>query len=343
MIVDPIYCMSSYLMYRTIVDPRKCFSLKRQPSFFPGIPERKPVYIASDLYRILRNKISQWFVTEKPALMLSGGMDSAILASCMPSGSQTYTLKCLAPGAVDETHAAGSYAKKFSLYNTVIPIKWSDYEKYAVALMKRKGQPIHSIEVQIYKAALQAKKDGFTALIFGETADIIYGGHDKLLARDWTFDEFLERFSFVDPSRVLRYYTIVTEPIIPSLRKDDLVDVYHFLNRFEYPVSLNFYYNACSTAGIKLCVPYAYTYLNQSLDLRRIRNGDSKYIIRELFHILYPDLHIPDKTPLPRAMDVWLKDWRGPEQEYFLPQCINDLSGDQRWYVYALDQFLKMA
>lgn len=37
--------------------------------------------------------------------------------------------------------------------------------------MRHKKAPIHSIEVQIYKADLQAKADGIDTIIFGEAAD----------------------------------------------------------------------------------------------------------------------------------------------------------------------------
>ncbi len=58
-------------------------------------------------------------------------------------------------------------------------------------LMLYKGAPIHSIETQIYIAAKKVLSDGFTKFIFGENADIIFGGMDKLLAKDWFFGEFV--------------------------------------------------------------------------------------------------------------------------------------------------------
>ena len=70
--------------------------------------------------------------------------------------------------------------------------------------MRRKNAPIHSIEVQIHKAALVAKRDGIDTLVFGEAADAVYGGLNGLLSQDWTIGQFIERYSFVMPYRVLK-------------------------------------------------------------------------------------------------------------------------------------------
>ena len=59
--------------------------------------------------------------------------------------------------------------------------------------MKAKCAPVHSIEPQILQAALQAKKDGIEMMFVGESSDLIFGGMDGLLAKDWDFDEFVNR------------------------------------------------------------------------------------------------------------------------------------------------------
>lgn len=51
------------------------------------------------------------------ALVLSGGIDSAILAKFMPKGSIAYTFKCVVPGVqvTDETVIASKYAQECGL------------------------------------------------------------------------------------------------------------------------------------------------------------------------------------------------------------------------------------
>lgn len=341
MISNPLFCMNSYLRYRTIVDTRYIFSEKNKTWYYQECEERIPVGCATELDAQLRKYINKTLEDGPTALMLSSGIDSAILASYLPEGTQTYTLRCRARSGIDETAKAKYYADKNHLKHAVIDIYWEDFEKYTVPLMAQKGYPIHSIEVQILKAAQQAKKDGIKNLIFGETADIIYGGHSKLLSQDWTKEAFMERFSFVDPKKVLRHPMEIPEPIEPYVQKNGLVDVFGFLNGFEYGVSLGFYTNACKMGGVTLSAPYSHTILGHPLDMDRIRSGESKYVVRELFREIYPDAAVPDKTPLPRPMAEWLADWEGPKHSEFIRDHISELTGDQKWYVYALDQFMR--
>ena len=341
MIVDPAYCMSSWLMYRTLVDEDRSFSPAIRPWFFREEPERRAVNAREELETALRGQVSRAMERGTVGLMLSGGMDSAILAAMMPEGARAYTLHCHAEGALDEVPAAAAYAKHNGLCHEIVDVYWSDYEELALPLMRQKGYPVHSIEVQIARAARQARADGVEVLIFGETADIIYGGHSKLLARDYTADEFTRRFAFVDPRRVLKDPQWITLPVEPYVRKDGSVDVFAFLNGFEYPVSLGFYTNACRMGGIEFYAPYSHTVLGHPLDLERVRRGESKYLVRELYRKLYPDFSVPDKTPLPRPMAQWLGNWAGPQHPAFLPGCHEGLSGDQKWYIYALDRFLR--
>jgi len=337
---DWMFCANSYLTYRAIVDHDRQFADHLPPVFYHHKVPRRPINTPEELDRHLRSAMDAALKKGPAALMLSSGMDSAILASYLPEGTQTYTLYCKADGSIDETSAARVYAQRNGLQHTVVNVYWSDYEAYAGKLMRRKGCPIHSIEVQVYKAALQAKKDGIRTLIFGETADIIYGGHSKLLSRDWDLEAFSRRFAFVDTEKVLRHPQRILDPIMPYVQADGNVDVFGFLNGFEYDVSLGFYNNACSLAQIDLFAPYSSTILGHALDLARIRSGEGKYVIRQLFQQIYPDLSIPAKTPLPRPMAQWLKDWTGPLHPEVLPEHLSELTGDQKWYVYALNQFL---
>jgi len=337
---DLNFCMNSYLMYRAIVDHQRCFSDDLKPWFFHNDVARVSVNTSEELDIQLRRKMDEALEHGPVGLMLSGGMDSAILASYIPEGTQTYTLHCVADSGIDETEAAKRIAEINGLKHSVVDIRWDDFEKYSLLLMKQKGCPIHSIEVQIYKAAMQAKMDGIKTLIFGETADIIYGGHSKLLSQDWMLDSFTKRFSFVDVSKVLKHPQIIQDPILPHVREDGTVDVFGFLNDFEYDVSLGFYNNACRLAGMNFFAPYSHTVLGHSLDLERIRSGEGKYVVRELYQKKYSELSIPEKTPLPRPMGEWLKDWNGPFHPEINPDHIQELTGDQKWYVYALNEFL---
>lgn len=330
-------------MYRTIPNHCKSFSDKFTPSFFDNEIQRIPVNNCQELSDALRNQIIQVTKNKKAALALSGGIDSAILAKFMPKGSVAYTFQCKVPGieVVNEVPRAKQYAEECGLDHRVIEIYWEDFEKYMPILMRHKGAPIHSIEVQIYKAALQAKKDGFDTLIFGESADLNYGGLSDLLSRNWSVGDFIKRYSYILPFEVLKEFEIVTEPIVKHSR-DGFVDVHEFNRNDFYIEAMGSYCNACSSAGVSLATPYAHTFLGTPLDYNRIRSGENKYMIRDIFKKLYPGFVMPDKIPMPRPMNEWLKGWSGPIRPEFWPHCTDNMSGDQKWLVYVLEKFLNI-
>ena len=121
-----------------------------------------------------------------------------------------------------------------------------------------------------------------------------------------------------------------------------LVDVPNYLAKFDIIESVNSYVNACQTAKIGFVAPFADTYLNKTLDLDRIRKGENKYMIREIFERLYKDFKVPDKIPMPRATDQWLRNWKGPTREEFIPNCAKNMTGDQKWLLWSLETFLNI-
>ena len=83
--------------------------------------------------------------------------------------------------------------------------------------------------------------------------------------------------------------------------------------------------------------------MGNPLDLNRVRNGESKYLIRELFSKCYPEIPVPEKTPMPRPVDEYFKNWKGPRRVEFRDDIdMSKLSGNQKWQLYCLEQFLNM-
>lgn len=344
MSVDKTYCMSSFLMYRTIADHSKAFNNAVTPIFYEDELEITDYISNSEqLEKSLRKYVEKICLEHKAALALSGGIDSAILAKFMPEGSVAYTFKCTVPGkrVTDETGAASRYAQACGLEHRIVEITWDDYVEFAPILMKHKGAPMHSIEVQIYKAAIQAKKDGFDCLIFGESCDLNYGGLSGLLSRDWTFGEFVDRYAYVKPYHALKEYRMITEPLLPYV-VDGKIDVHQFDIDFFYHEAMGSYTNACTCGGVVYEAPYAHTRLIGPLDLERIRRGENKYLVREVFEKLYRGFPVPPKLPMPRPMDEWMQDWKGPTRPEFWPHCTDNMTGDQKWLVWSLERFLAM-
>lgn len=343
MSIDKKYCMSAYLMFRGLLTNSARFAENSVTRIADINFARTPIYNSDELLEHLKKEVDAATWDGKAALMLSGGIDSAILAKWMPKGTTAYTLRCIAPGrqVIDETSMAKRNADRNGLIQEIIPVYWNDFETYAPMLMKHKGAPIHSIEVQIYKAALRAKEAGFTKLIFGEHADIIYGGLNGLLSKDWTFGEFVDRYSYVLPYKVLKDPELILEPF-RKYTVDGMVDAYAFINEYLRIEALGSYHNACEMAGIQFIGPYSTSQMAAPIDYERIRQGDTKYLIREVYWRLYHDDKIPPKTPMPRPMDEWMENWQGPARPEFWPHCTDNMTGDQKWMVYALETYLNL-
>ncbi|MBO4855013.1 asparagine synthase [Candidatus Saccharibacteria bacterium] len=309
---------------------------------FPS--DRKPIKTSEDLQKHLEEFIAEAVKNKKKiGLALSGGIDSAILAKMVPKDTIAYTFKCVVPGieVTNEVPRASEYAKECGLEHRVVEIYWEDFEAFAPELMKHKGAPIHSIEVQIYKAAKQAKADGCDIFIFGETADCIYGGHSMLLAEDYTFGQFVDRWTFLQPYHVLKDFDYPLEPYKPY-EHDGMIDSAKFLTLYETKASYNSYVNACELADMEFCAPYAHTIMTDPLDLERVRRGENKYLVREVFARLYPGWEIPAKVPMPRPVNEWFKDWEGPKRPEFWPNCQKGMTGDQKWMTFALEMYLNL-
>ena len=336
--VDKNYCMNSFLQFRFVFED-KVFKENLIPNYVKPT-QKYEIENCDDLDKAIKDYVKN-NVDDKTALMLSGGIDSAILASYIPKGTKAFTLKCIADEpTTDETIRAKQIADINGLDHEIVEIRWSDYEKYIPILLEHKKAPFHSIEVQIYKAALRAKELGYNKLLFGESADSIFGGLDGLLSKDWSFDEFVKRFNFTPTEKILKKYKLILEPYKDCINEKGKIDAHKFISTKFFVESTNSYFNACNCAEVKFLSPYSNMKLISPLDVERVRKGDSKYLVRELFKKIYFDLEITKKTPMPRPMGLWLKSWKGPRRYEFIKNCQQSLNGDQKWLVFILEKFL---
>lgn len=341
--INKEYCMSHYLAFRFIADENVNFFDGLKHSVFKPISKDKitPVKNIDDIENVIKNKIKDFYVPNKTAILLSGGIDSAILASYLPAGTVAYTFKCIAEGAIDETPRAKQYAEKNNLTHRIIEMHWEDFEKLTPEILKNDGVPFHSIEVQLLKAARLAKSQGIERFIIGESADLIFGGMDKLISKDWLLEEFKHRYNFINPKDALKKYTSIDNVYETYRLGYDKIDFLKFMDEVFSIESSTSYMHAFSMAGINYLDPYAHMTMAEPLDLKRVRNGEPKYLIRELFARRYPEIPIPDKIPMPRATEQWLSDYK-PTRDEFIPGCEKNMTGDQKWLLYCLETFLNM-
>ena len=206
--------------------------------------------------------------------------------------------------------------------------------------MESKCAPVHSIEPQIYQAALQAKEGGVEIMLIGDAADYVFGGMDKLLSKEWKFDEFVRRYCSLDPFEVLRDPVSMEYAFEPYRKGDDGIDFLCFMDGLCTRESYSSYCNAFNTAELSYFDPYERLKPSKPIDLSRIRNGESKYLIRELMAKRYPAFPIPEKIPMPRPVDVYFADWKGPSRKEFKANLdMSKFTGNQKWQLWCLERF----
>ena len=333
--------MSSYLAFRYIVDDSKDFFPNLSHQIYKLIPEEKkyPVCNEVDVDVALQKQFDS-ISNKRLGILISGGMDSACLASYM-RGQDAYTFRFLGGSFQKEELArAEKHAAEYNLKIHYVDITWETVEKSIDKLMETKGAPVHSIEPQIYQAALQAKNDGIDMMIIGDAADYVFGGMDQLHAKDWLYEEFKERFIYINPADVLN------EPVdldyhFAKYKQGNHIDFIALMHEYTDIESYASYENAFHTAGMAFLDPYEHLNLTVPLDLSRIRNGESKYIIRALYKMKYPSLNVPEKRPMPRPVDEYFENWTGPKRPEFKSNLdMNKYTGNQKWLLWCLERFL---
>ncbi|MBR2789485.1 MAG: asparagine synthase [Eggerthellaceae bacterium] len=346
--IDKNYCMSSYLAFRYIEDPDKDFAegvRHKADSVFNG-GEKIPVRTAEDIAKAYREAFEAKSDV-KLGILLSGGMDSACLAAFMPPGSHAYTFRFLGGKFGDaDMKRAELYAEKYHLNLHYVNIDWSVVERNLPVLMRRKGAPVHSIEPQIMEGGLQAKKDGVEMMVAADGSDLVFGGMDKMLSKEWTFDEWVEFYTFLDPARVLK------EPVSMAYLYEryrlpgNRIDYLRFIEEVFGFESSGSYCNGFICADMKykpFYDPSGMVVMADPLDLARVRRGESKYLIRELFRMCYPEIPVPEKIPMPRPVDAYFADWEGPKRPEFRDDIdMSQLTGNQKWQMWCLEKFLDM-
>lgn len=343
--INKDFCLSSYIGLRYIYKDNIDFFEGMHHKNYQLLPDEKKIFVknAEEIHKSIKKTIENLYEKyDNIGILLSGGMDSAIVASYLKKGSNAYTF------ANNETNIynldierAKYYCEKLGLKHNLIDISFDDYKKYTPIVMKNKCAPVHSIEPQIYKAAIEAKKDGVEIMLIGDGADYVFGGMDKLLSVDWNINDFINRYISLDPNKVLTNPIDIQSVFEPYRKKNDEFDLLKFMDGPITIESYGSYKNAFETAKMEYCDPYDKLKMAEPLDLNKIRNGESKYLIRKLFTMRFPELEVPAKIPMPRPVDYIFKDWNGPTRKEFRSDInISELTGNQKWQLWCAELFL---
>ena len=344
--VKKAFCLSAYMAFRYIwkdgVDFAEGFQHK---NILPvENKDRIPVKTSEDIDREIQKQFDELYAKyDNIGILLSGGMDSANLAAYLKPGSHAYTFNSVSGEFDADVQRARKYCQQLQLHHHLIDITMEDYRKYTPIVMRYKFAPVHSIEPQIYKAAEMARQDGVQLMIVGESADLIFGGMDKLISPEWTFDGFVKRYTFLEPALVLKN-PVPQDELFEKYRIDaEHIDFMKFMDEVFAIESSSSYLNAFGAAWMPYYDPYAKLVMADPLDMNRVRNGEPKYLVRGLYAIKYPDLEIPFKIPMPRPVDAVFRNWEGPKRPEFRTDSPTDsLTGNQKWQLWCAEQFLNL-
>ena len=339
--VDFEFCISSYLAFRYVARANVGWASDCVPRF-PDPKEQGQIAVSTsdEIEAHLRSSVAKLVSVGRVGVLLSAGIDSAILAAMLPAGSHAYTIHFEAPGSLSEWDGAKVFADRLQLKHTRVNVTWEQYLQAIPLLMKAKKSPLHAAEIGLFEASRRAAGDGVETLLVGNGADSTFGGMDKLLARDWTFDEFIDRYTFLEPAKAVRRPISVRE-IYDPYRRGDGVDVQRFLKEVHGRGIIQMFENAIHAGGCRIAAPFEDLALRVPLDLKRIRAGEPKYLLQSVFRSIYSQAKVPEKIPFARPMHLWLKTWSGPTRAEFVNDLdVMSLSGEQKWILFCLEQFL---
>ncbi len=342
--VNKDFCLSSYIAFRYIWKEGVDFCEGFQHKNFRSVESKDQIPVATpeDIDREIQKQFDALYAKyDNIGILLSGGMDSANLAAYLKPGSHAYTFNSISGEFNQDVERAKKYCKKWELNHHLIDITFDDYKEFTPVVMRHKFAPVHSIEPQIYKAAMMAKKDGVQLMIVGESADLIFGGMDKLISPQWTFDAFADRYTFLDPKLVLTSPVDQSELFEKYRTGETTIDYMKFMDEVFAVESSGSYLNAFGAAWLPYYDPYARLVMSEPLDMERVRNGEPKYLVRGLYAIKYPELEIPFKIPMPRPVDKIFKNWEGPKRPEFRSDIpMDQLTGNQKWQLWCAELFL---
>lgn len=339
--INPI-CTSSYLAFRHVVNGEEWIEGVKPTRYDNHRGNTILVNSADDIHKALKKTMSFAHIahSEKVGLLLSRGIDSGMLAAFMPKGSYAFTIDF--PGIV-ESYGAKDYAERNDLRHYIINATWANYKQHELFLMLAKQAPLHPVEVPLFMAARLARQLGVETLIVGNGADSNFGGLDKLLAKDWSFDEFVERYNFIEPTTALKDCSNVRKVYEPY-RQGDKINYLEFLNEVHGDGITQAFSNAICSAGLNMVAPYEQLALKKDgLDIERIRAGEAKYLLYELFNEIYPNKPAPAKVAFARPMERWMRDYK-PQSDIFvegLDSAMELFSGEQKYLLRSLEKFLK--
>lgn len=321
-------------------------------NFYTGHPveksQAKEVFSVEEAKTYLEKRLGS---LDNAAILLSGGMDSAILLPYMPKSTVAYTIFHEDLDEESEVEIARSYCEKFGIEHKVISINPKDYVDCIDKLMINKKMPLSPAEPILHLVSKVAIEDGFSQIVTGAGADQGCGGFSKS-RRDYSISGFQKRLekTYVNPSvtlkshanihEILKHYTRPADFIRKTIRNlplrltaKTLVDTRKFFN--EIGIERFAYNNAIHLAGGEHIAPLKEIYFNYD----EVKNQKKpKYFIQDIYESIYGKLP-PKKLGLQKPAFL-LRDYKPSNFDLFREDLKTDhLPYNKKFLIYCLERF----
>lgn len=138
-----------------------------------------------DLNKLIRTAVINRLVSDVPvALLLSGGLDSAIIAACLPEGHKVkaFTIEN------GETAAAKRVAERFGLELEVLSAAPTNKDKLDAARAYWEPIDLGSVVPQ-YMLGKAIAAQGYHVVLSGDGADELFGGYARSMEYDSQFSD----------------------------------------------------------------------------------------------------------------------------------------------------------
>ncbi|PWJ12944.1 asparagine synthase-related protein [Jannaschia seohaensis] len=321
---SPLRNESLYLMYRR---------------FFPiPAPSQKltPVSTAQEMHDYIAQRMGALATQGKIGIMLSGGMDSVMLAKFLPEGSIAYTLDY---GEGQEQHSEFAEAAKAippGVTHKKLSVTREAYAEMARELTLLKREPLVPHDPAFGIGARVAREDGITHMVYGGGADPRFAGFAHFY-KDPSYEGVRKAIikQFVAPWHVLKSPAPV-DWVLGHFTVGNRVDVRGFLNIVGTEgQAVSDTLRAC---GLTPVAPLAEMVWTHEFD---IAGRGGKYPLRDLFKLIYPGKSPNKKAPLPVPYGAWMKGYV-PARPEFRTDRLHWFGGKNLYQIYALELYMDL-
>jgi len=175
-------------------------------AFFPrgGEHQKDRDAIKTDLKALILRSVASNIPDEDFGLLLSGGVDSTLLAVCLKqiAGAERFTCYCAGITGAKDIEVAIAAARVHGLNLKVSEVDTDDLEHYlpeVIGLVEDSNAMKAGVGLPILIAARRAKEDGIAKIFVGNGADELFGGYGRHIeSKDLNKDCFSDMLSYYE-------------------------------------------------------------------------------------------------------------------------------------------------